>query len=60
MWLGAYVANSKEERSAFLPLLWEAYRRGQPTVADTLLYVMIWLVPLKVRRKAAFYFEKYR
>lgn len=37
--------------SAFLPLLREAFRRGKPTVSDTLLYLGIWLIPRGVRRR---------
>ncbi len=60
MWLGSYAASRKEERRVFLPLLLEAYRRGKPTIIDTWLYLMIWLIPQRVRRKVASYLETYR
>lgn len=35
---------------AFLPLLWEATRRGKPKPADISLYLGMWLIPQDTRR----------
>ena len=42
-------AAAAQAWQAFLPLLWEALRLGQPTVKDVGLFCGMWLVPPQVR-----------
>ena len=45
-------ANAIEQgaRSAFWPLLKEAFRHGTPSILDGIVFVSIWLVPQGLRR----------
>jgi glycosyltransferase involved in cell wall biosynthesis len=46
-------AQRASDWSAFWRLLWEAFRRGRPTVMGILAHMVIWLVPQRMRFKMA-------
>lgn len=56
-WLGATAARGRD-RSAFLPLLREAWRHGSPVSVDLLSYLGYWLAPRDLQAKAAALFAR--
>ena len=36
---------------AFFPLLWEAFKNGKPRAQDFLAFIILWLIPLKLRQQ---------
>lgn len=50
-WVSAN-AIEQGDRSAFWPLLKEAFRHGAPSVLDGIVFVGIWLIPQGLRRGA--------
>ena len=44
-------ASMNKKWQAFLPLLWEAFKNGEPRVKDLLSFFLLWLIPTKLRQK---------
>jgi hypothetical protein len=57
-WLGAAAARTRD-RSAFFPLLREAYRHGSPARVELLSYLGYWLAPRKLQGRAAALFARH-
>ena len=48
-WISAH-AIEQGDRSAFWPLLKEAFRHGTPRILDGIVFLGIWLIPQGLRR----------
>ena len=57
--VSVHAARVKDWK-AFVFLLREAYRHGKPGLYDTLGFLTVWFVPLKVRKTGAVLYEKIR
>ncbi len=51
----AHEASQQRAWKVFLPLLWEMCRFGSPRIIDFLQFLLMWLIPPKMRRKIQYY-----
>jgi glycosyltransferase involved in cell wall biosynthesis len=58
-WVSANAIEQRD-RSAFWPLLKEAFRNGTPSILDGMVFAAIWLVPQSLRRQVARYLSAER
>jgi glycosyltransferase involved in cell wall biosynthesis len=59
IWASSTAARGRDWRG-FWSLTWDAFRSGQPTLIQVVAHMLIWLVPSKLRGRAAVFMQRRR